>query len=383
MPRRLILCLWLILACLPLAGAGSAWAHSSSNAYLDIAASGRTLDVQWSIALRDLDYAIGLDADGSGTVTWGTLRGRAAAISAYVLPRLTLLADGAACVPGKVEMFADRLSDGGYAVLRFQAACPAAPAKLEVRYALLFDLDPQHRGLLSVNLDGSVHAAALSPAQPAATFSGSPSPWAAFLTFFKAGAAHLLTGADHLLFIVMLLVPAMLRRRTDGARDWEAAPRFGPAFLDAVKLLSAFTVAHAITLASAVLGYVSLPAQAVDAAIAVTILLTALDNIWHVLPGPRLALGFGFGLIHGFGYASTLGPMHLPPAALAMALLAFNLGLEAGQIGIAALLLPGGFWVRRTAIYRRRVMPGLSGLAALVALAWIASRAGGWGVMPF
>ncbi len=376
----------LAIVCAVLCWAATAWAHSSSNSYLSVAAHGATLDVQWSIALRDLDYAIGLDSDGDGAITWGEVRARAAAIDAYALPRLQVEADGAACVAGAPTHLADRLPDGGYVVLRFAMTCAAALRQVSLRYSLLFDLDPQHRGLLRLTLDGTTHAVALSPASPEATFAARATVGTTLLTFFAAGMEHLLGGIDHLLFITMLLVPAMLRRRAgdgDDGRAWVAVPRFGPAFLETVKVLSAFTVAHALTLTSAVLGVVRAPAAAIEALIAVTILLTAIDNIVPILPGRRWMLAFAFGLIHGFGFANALGPLQLPPVMLATALLAFNLGLEAAQVSVAALLLPFGFRVRNTTAYRRGVLPGLSGAVALIALAWVSDRAIGTALLPF
>ena len=124
----------------------SAWAHSASSSYLHVDVEDRTLTVQWSIALRDLDYAIGLDTDGDGAITWGELRQRASAIDAYALSRLRLSGDGAQCAFGPVSQLADMLSDGAYVVLRFRAACPSVPQTVAVHYSLFFDLDPLHRG---------------------------------------------------------------------------------------------------------------------------------------------------------------------------------------------------------------------------------------------
>ena len=134
--------------------AAPACAHSASSSYLHVDVSGRSLTVQWSIALRDLDYAIGLDTDGDGAITWGELRQHEASIDAYALARLRLSANGAPCALGPVTNLADQLSDGAYAVLRFRAACDAEPTQVSVHYALLFDLDPLHRGLLSVSVGG-------------------------------------------------------------------------------------------------------------------------------------------------------------------------------------------------------------------------------------
>jgi hypothetical protein len=368
---------------MPLRGAG---AHSASSSYLHVDVTGRDLAVQWSIALRDLDYAIGLDTDGDGAITWGELRRDAPAIDAYALSRLRLTGDGQACTVGPVTQLADQLSDGAYAVLRFHALCPSAPLQVTVHYALFFDLDPLHRGLLTLSIGGVPHASALSPAQPDAAFSARPSYWDTVCSFFATGVEHLLTGIDHMLFVTMLLVPAMFRRRSgDFGPHASMLPvtDFRAMFIETVKVLSAFTLAHGTTLTLSVLHIVSIPERLSEAGIALTILVTALDNIFHFLPARRWPLAFAFGLVHGLGFATALGPMSLPPVALGVALISFNMGLEAAQVTIASIVLPIGFLLRHTIVYPRRILPGVSAAVAVVALAWFTDRAGGLGLMPF
>jgi hypothetical protein len=342
--------------------------------------------VQWSIALRDLDYAIGLDADGDGAITWGELRRNAPAINAYALSRLLLTGDGAVCPFGPVTQLADQLSDGAYVVLRFRATCPSVPTRVGVHYALFFDLDPLHRGLLTLSIGGVPHASALSPAQPDAVVSATPGYWDTVCSFFATGVAHLLTGIDHMLFVTMLLVPAMFRRRADDYGPHASmlpVTDFRAMFIETVKVLSAFTLAHGTTLTLSVLHIVSIPERLSEAGIALTILVTALDNIFHFLPARRWPLAFAFGLVHGLGFATALGPMSLPPVALGVALIAFNMGLEAAQVTIASIVLPIGFLLRHTIVYPRRILPGVSGAVALVALAWFTDRVGKLGLMPF
>jgi len=359
----------------------AATAHSASTAYLSITANGSDLAVQWSIAVRDLDDAVGIDADGDGTVTWGEAKAQFGAIDAYALSRLTLTADGSLCAPGQVEHLVDQLGDGAYIVLRFHAVCPRVPETIGVRYGLLFDLDPLHRGLLSLNAAGTIHAVALSPDRPDVAFDASPSLGATAASFFSAGVVHLLTGLDHMLFIAMLLVPALLAAGQDGAGRTQLLPR--RVFVETVKVLSAFTAAHATTLTLSVLQIVHIPERLSETGIAITILVTAFDNIAHVLPRRRWPLAFAFGLIHGLGFANALGPLNLPGAALALALLSFNLGLEAVQIGIAAVILPLGVLVRSNRLLSRFAVPAASGAVAAVAAALIEDRAAGLGLMPF
>jgi hypothetical protein len=356
-------------------------AHSASTAYLNIVADGRDLRVQWSIALRDLDDAVGLDSNGDGAITWGEIKSRFDAGDAYALSRLTLSGDGAVCVPGKIEHLVDQLGDGAYEVLRFTAECPRAPVAIKVQYGLLFDLDPLHRGLLSLSIDGQVHAAALSPDRPEAIFDASPALGQTAISFFAAGIMHLLTGLDHLLFIAMLLVPALLMTGSpDAAARGKLLPR--RVFIETVKVLSAFTLAHATTLTLSVLHIVNIPQRLSETGIAATILVTALDNVFHILPRRRWPLAFAFGLIHGLGFANALGPLDLPGPALALALVSFNLGLEAVQIGLAAIILPFGLLIRREPFLLRFAVPSASAAVAVFALALIVDRATGFGLIP-
>jgi hypothetical protein len=362
----------------------AATAHSASSSYLHVDVRGRDLAVQFSIALRDLDYAIGLDSDGDGKITWGELRQHQAAISAYALARLRLEAGGGSCHPGQVSLLADELSDGGYATLRFDASCGGIPSRVSVHYGLFFDLDPLHRGLMTLTVGGVAHAYAFSPMRQDESFDVAPGYGETVRSFFGTGIDHLLTGIDHMLFVTMLLVPAMFRRRSD-ARGAPLLPvtDFWSMFVESIKVLSAFTLAHGTTLTLSVLHIISIPERLSEAGIALTILVTALDNVLHFIPGRRWPLAFAFGLVHGLGFATALGPMTLPPVALGIALISFNLGLEAAQVSIAAVVLPIGFLLRNTIVYPRRILPGISGAVALVALAWFADRASGLGFMPF
>jgi hypothetical protein len=358
-------CLGVALACLlPFA----AWAHSSSTSYVTIVASGHDARLQWSIALRDLDTAIGLDANDDGDITWGELRARQSEVDAYALSRLHLSTGGADCIAGPVEHLADLLGDGGYAVLRTTLRCPVAIAGLDVRYGALFEIDPNHRALLNVTVEGVPHTGIASPSEPIAHFDASGGQFTLVRQFFQGGIEHLVAGADHVLFIVMLLAPLLLRPRP-------AAESPLPRLAEIVTLLTAFTVAHGLTLTLAVLGLAHVFTAVAELGIAATILVTAVDNIVPFLPRQRGLLAFGFGLIHGLGVAGGLGPLHLPAASLALALLSFSLGLEAAQIGIALAASPIAHVLRATPAVSHRMLPVLSGGVALLAVLWIGEGA--------
>ena len=384
----------------------TAWAHKPSDSYLSVvvpAQAGKdpagNITGRWDIALRDLDFAIGLDADGNGEITWGEVRARHTEIAAYASARLALRADGRACALSVGQQAVDEHTDGAYTVLplSFDCSTAQAPQQLEIDYRLFANLDPQHRGLLSLSAAGATRTAVFGPSAPAQTFElARPSSWQQLLSFAGEGVWHIWVGFDHILFLLSLLLPAVLVWRTLGPRGanagagagagagaWTPVATFSAAFFDVLRIVSAFTVAHSITLSLATLGWVSLPSRWVEATIAASVVLAALNNVWPLFRGRRWTVAFGFGLIHGFGFASVLADLGLPQGALALALLGFNLGVEAGQLAIVAVFLPLAFALRRTLFYRRWVLWGGSLAIALVAGVWLAERVFNFKVLPF
>ena len=384
MMRRLLLGLALLL--LPFASVGPAAAHKPSDAYLRLAVDARGgIEGSLDVALRDLDLVVGLDGNGDGAVTWGELRARHGAIAAYALSRLTLRTAAGPCGLHPVGHLVDEHTDGTYAVLRFTAACPpggTAADGLTLRYGLLFDVDPMHRGLLTVTAGGgTAQAAVLSPERPEFAVDAATGRIGGFEHFFVLGAEHLATGIDHVLFLLVLLLPVAYRRAPDGA--WVPVAGWWPAAVDIVKILSAFTVAHGASLAAAATGLVDLPSRLVESAIAATIVLAAVDNLRPYLPGRRWMIAFGFGLIHGLGFASALGPLDLPPLGLAVALLGFNLGIEAGQVAVALCFLAATYPLRTLGLYARGLLPVGSAGAVVLAALWFVDRAFALELAPF
>jgi len=356
----------LLLACSP------AWAHKPSDSYLTLDVRGARVDGQWDIALRDLDMAIGLDGDGNGELTWNEVRARHDAIAAYALARLALASGGAPCPLRVTGQLLDQHSDGAYAVLRLGADCGAAVSALDIDYRLLFDIDPQHKGLLQLRHGGQVSTAIFAPdaARQHLEVAGASS-WRQFGDYVRHGVWHIWIGFDHILFLLSLLLPAVLVYRD---RRWQGRSTFRAAAVDVLKIVTAFTLAHSITLTLATLGVVALPSRLVESAIAASVALAALNNVWPLFHGRRALVAFAFGLIHGFGFASVLLDLGLPKTALLLSLVGFNVGVELGQLAIVLLFLPLAFLARNTVLYRRGVLGVGSCLIVLVALAWLAER---------
>jgi hypothetical protein len=260
-----------------------AQAHKPSDSYLNLhAESGQNdLQGQWDIALRDLDLVLTLDTNADNNITWGELSAREKEIENYVFAHLQISADDVACPIKPTELLVDSHSDGTYAVLKFSAHCAAPPKLLSVHYGLLFDLDPSHRGLLNLSAGAIIQSAVFAPDQAEIIFDlAASSLWRQLLQYIVEGIWHIWLGFDHILFLISLLLPAVLIRERG---RWIAAPRLGAAVGHVLGVVTAFTVAHSLTLSLAVLGVISLPSRLVESLIAFSVVLAALNNVWPLV----------------------------------------------------------------------------------------------------
>jgi hypothetical protein len=201
-----------------------------------------------------------------------------------------------------------------------------------------------------------------------------------FLSYIGHGAHHIWIGYDHILFLLTLLIGAFAMRgseRTLRERIYEA-----------VKVVTAFTIAHSLTLGLAAFGVLSLPAALTESLIAVTITLAALNNIWPLVSRRLWIVAFGFGLVHGLGFANMLGELAMPRENLLTALFAFNLGVELGQLAILFATLPVIILVMRHLAARqpsfgRFALPAANLAIAAVGALWFTDRALGSAILPF
>ena len=350
-----------------------AHAHKPSDSYLALTIAGSEVHGRWDIALRDLDYAIGLDSDDDGAITWDELRRRETQIAAYAFARLRLTTSPTPCALEPSPLMVDRHSDGTYAAIQFAARCAGDTRKLIVDYRLFFDFDPQHRGLMQLTAGGVTQTSILSPERPRFELGRIASGSAReLLAFVREGVWHIWTGIDHLLFLCALLLPAMLVRTSGG---WQPVPNAAHAFWNVFRIVTSFTVAHSITLGLVVLEVISLPSRWVESAIAATVLLAALNNIYPIVQRNLWMVAFAFGLIHGFGFASVLLDLGLPRHSLVLSLLGFNLGVELGQLAAVALYFVLAYGIRSTDLYRKALLSGGSAAIGLIATAWMIERA--------
>ncbi|RZS53379.1 HupE/UreJ family protein [Sphaerotilus mobilis] len=364
--------------------AAPAFAHKASDAYLRWQVDGAAGQVaeRLDIALRDLDRELDLDADADGRLSWGEVRRRWPDIQALADANVRLAADGRACQAvshGPAQL--DQHSDGRHAVLTRQWRCSGPIRQLQARYALFERSDPQHRGVAQVGWGegAALGTAVFVPGPVPQNFDapGLPSTAQAatgWIGFVVQGLHHILIGTDHVLFLLALLLPAVLVWRPAQAGWTPSQDRRGMT-LDVFKVVSAFTVAHSITLALAAFDLLNPPSRWIESLIAASVVLVALNNLRPVVALHRWPLTFAFGLVHGFGFAAVLKDLGLQGDGLLAPLLGFNLGVELGQLLIVALVLPLAWRWRAHAAYRRVVLQAGSLLIAALALVWLVERA--------
>lgn len=350
-----------------------AWAHKPSDSYLSLSIQNDHIEGQWDIALRDLADAIGLDSDGDGQLTWGEVRNKHGEIGAYALARLALSADRQVCQTQVLEQLIDHHTDGAYSVLRFRSDCDGPIERLAVDYRLLFDIDAQHKGLLRLTQGGQTSTAIFSRESTAQEFSvAKRSRWTESMQFIHEGIWHIWMGFDHVLFLLALLLPAVLIRVQE---RWQAAGDFASVGWNVVSIVTAFTVAHSLTLTLAALDMVRLPSRLVESTIAASVVLAGIGNLYPTMMSRRWMVAFGFGLIHGFGFAAVLTDLGLPKSSLLLSLVSFNVGVEIGQLAIVAAFLPLAYLIRRSWSYPRLVLTGGSLAVIAIALVWFTERA--------
>ncbi len=265
------------------------------------------------------------------------------------------------------------------------------PEHLDISYNTFFDKAPNHRGVLIVEhnwkagiVDNhSLIAEVFTKGETSKQLSmADASLWNGFVAMVKLGMWHIWIGLDHILFLLALILPSVVRRRkNDGSPEeaaaapvsWVPVPRFKPAGLYLIKIVTFFTIAHSITLAIAALGYVDLSARYVESIIAISIAIAALHNITPIFKSKEWIIVSAFGLFHGFGFASVLGEKGLGGEYMALSLLGFNVGVEIGQVLIVSGMFPILYFIRKSSIYPKFITFG-SVLLIMISLYWVIER---------
>lgn len=201
----------------------------------------------------------------------------------------------------------------------------------------------------------------------------SGSLWEGFKGMVALGMRHIKEGTDHLLFLLVLLLPATLLAN---GKNWGefGGTKYSVARL--LKIVTAFTVGHSITLLIGALNLFQMPQQPVEVLIAVSILVSAVHAVRPIFPGREMYVAAGFGLIHGLAFATVLADLNLSAGRMALSILGFNVGIEMMQLFVIALIVPWFILIAQTNVYKP-VRIGGAFLASIAAVAWIAERVSG------
>ncbi|MBM1106808.1 HupE/UreJ family protein [Aurantibacter crassamenti] len=298
------------------------------------------------------------------------------------------------------EVALRRLGMGNFLLMSFDLEnTEKVPDNLEVDYRAVFEKDNTHRGILviehfwkagKINNEKNI-SLIFSPDETKDTLSLTDSSiWQGFMAMIEQGIYHIWIGLDHILFLLALILPSVVRRFRNSKEpkvatgevaksgfitwDWFPVENFKPAFLYIVKVVTFFTIAHTITLSLASLEIINLPSRLVESVIALSIGLAAYHNIRPIFNGKDWVIAFVFGLFHGFGFASVLSDLGLTSEFLTFSLLGFNIGVEIGQLCIIALIFPILFFIRKRKSYPKILVYG-SILLIVISLYWFLERA--------
>ena len=382
------LALMLVLV-LVLSAALPVQAHRGGESQLVLTVEGQQVHADWSIDLSDLALASAPQAPPADSVPSGATAARAWLDSRPLLPaqtlaRLSLSADGQPCPSGAAQHGLVARPQGPVLVLRFTAHCARAPQRLGVGYHLLFDADPRHQGLLRLHAGSLIRPAVFTAESQDQVFSlQGASRWEHAVDDLRSGVWHIWTGWDHLLFLLCLVLPAVLVRRGGNPNaNASVSASVSASAVEVLKVVTAFTVAHSVTLSLAALQWISLPPRLVESVIAGSVVVAAVMNLQAVPRLRRWQAALAFGLVHGFGFASALGDMGVSGPGLVPTLIAFNLGVEVGQLAVVVTLLPLAYLLHSRTGNGPALMRIGSSVIALLALLWFIERAFDLRFMP-
>jgi hypothetical protein len=354
---HVILCLVLLVS--------PAASHDLNTSYTSIIVKPDSLHAVFTFDLADLAKNFGLDANGDRVVSREELLAGMPDVYDYVESHTALAINFS---PAKLERMegGPTRDDFGNVFVKF-VFCKklnGLPPEIALNIDFFGKFGERHTNLAKIVVGEYIQQAIFSQENPRQRFStgGEFSLAAQIGEFTKLGIEHIFLGYDHIMFLFALIV-------------------IGGRLLNLVKIVTAFTVAHSVTLILAALQVVMLPPRMIESGIALSIAYVAAENFLIDQANHRWILTFIFGLVHGFGFANVLRDLGLPAKGLVPSLLAFNVGVEIGQLCIVAVLFPITLWIARHK-FQRQMVWGLSSLILLFGLAWFVERAFGLAFMP-
>ncbi len=348
--------------------ARSAHAHGLNTSYTTITVLPERLSVVFAFTLVDMDAHFHINANGDAVISQEELHAAVPAMYEYFEAHATLTMDGSKVhLQWEQATLTEDAANQEFVNLAFSAPLHTKPSAVFVAFDLSpFELFGQtYTNLVKVVAGDRIQQAIVSLDNRRQQFllAEEPPLRAQLGQFTLLGIKHIFLGYDHIMFLLALIII--------GGRLWSL-----------VKIVTAFTIAHSVSLILATLQVVTLPPRLIESGIALSIVYVAAENFFVEGVGHRWVLTFYFGLVHGFGFASVLRELGLPTKGLVLSLLAFNVGVELGQIAIVAVLFPITLWIAKQR-FRRHVIVALSSVILCFGIGWFIERAFRFSFMPF
>ncbi|MEH7306972.1 HupE/UreJ family protein [Neobacillus drentensis] len=329
----------------------SASAHTNnSEGFSNIEVKEKSLDYELKLDLEELGHALNKETDQKELIDHKV-------VQRYINSHIKLFADSELIEGRVVKTDIEMIKERPFAIINLAYNIKHKPEKLTVEYNMFMDdSDPSHANFATIKMDGKQQEKILTFESREIEI-GEISFLQNAKQFLVLGLKHIFTGYDHILFVISLLFGAKTIRHI-------------------LSLVTAFTIAHSITLALATFDIVHLPSRFVESAIALSIIYVALINIFNQESKHQPWLAFGFGLIHGFGFAGILSEMRLDTNHMAASLVSFNIGIEIGQLLIVSLAFPIILWIKKVTLKPIKwVIPGTSAAILAFGLVWFIQRA--------
>lgn len=378
--------------------ASDAHAHTTNKSLMVLSLEQDHLIGEWRVPLNMLDRVLDLDLDEDKQISWAEVTEAKTRIEA-LLTESTRFSSASqndntndeTCLIHFEGLLLQNSQSGVDLFLPIKIKCdtPVTQDALPtIHYQLFFNYDPWHRGYIILKGQDSIDSARqiddienayiASPEQFTFVLSGkASSALEQFKQFLIEGVWHIWIGIDHILFLIALLLPAIfVYNKKEGLRalDLPVHSRFIPMFYDILKIVTAFTLSHSVTLGLSAFNVLTLPSVLVEVAIALSVVLSALLIWFPKGQAYRWQIAFVFGFIHGFGFANVLAELTLPAETFALCLFAFNVGVELGQLAIVAGVLPMMYFLRHVTFYRGIFIPACMVLIALTGTFWVIER---------
>jgi len=379
--RGLLVCVFMLVT-------RRAFAHNPDTSYARVAIAEDQILVRLTLDLFTLQKVTSIDSDRDQRVTRAELDAAVPEVIKFLRKSVRLEIDGelanlgedaAASLPsgtGDSIAAADWHTANGLVTFAFHQLLTKPAHDVTLLFDFFDRVGTRHTVLGAFEYRGRTEEVTFTETEPDYLFdtayaagenalppssNSQPSIMGSVGRFIKLGVEHIFLGYDHICFLLALLVVSRFR--------------------EMLKIITSFTVAHSITLIVAGLGIARLPSRLVECGIALTIIYVAFDNLRRKSTAHRWLLTFGFGLVHGFGFASVLSELGLPAVGRVRCLLAFNIGVEIGQLAIVSVALPI-LWLLAKRQLQARVAFAVSVIVGLFGTGWFIERAFGLGFMP-